>query len=1085
MSGPVRSPAAPSAGSIPDLREIVRRFNAACVSLDDAIRASQDRCTNHYDSGLLQSARDMGSALELSVLRCLGLAQPQRIEALLALNFPALVELLRGLATPSVDEARGSDLRRWRQLRNRAEHAPIRAPSLPALLDALRGTRRFVVEAFGEHEKLADPEKPYANPDPASAEQQAPTSPVLRDDSHRAADPTTWVVGQVDEGLRRLNAGRAEGSPLNEAAVRRVLSRMARDLAGSGAAPGDPLPVDAATSALGTNRRLFLEAGWLVDEAGALRFHDPRLPALLVGLDLRSLGKSAAPLRAALAGQKSWAEAAWAATAAGDFPDAWLLPLFEDGEMDRLPDHVVTACSALAGLVTPRDRTALALVERSTTTASAALVWLIPLLEPVHYRAGEPWDAWRLSRSEWQRAVLDLACATRQLEEPTSRGPEPLEGALDRFVATLGLQPRVSEATARAANLLCRPWPRGGLTPLDQAFFQELFSVAGIASHLDAQFSERWMIEIGLPALWKGDEEHAARVLTVAEASNPAGFLLNRAELLSYWCEAWACFAPTAARDDAARSWLTAATRVARTGALDEGVETFLLNDAPDQLDALGAWELARSLLEEALAPDLAPTKPDERQISYGASLFALAGLSAEAWRLKIAAWTTGVQLPWQVVLEAGAPQDAVARWCIDKLLKKRRDAPNLDGPVGVIVVGGEITSADKWQLAFNQAGEAFPWLIHHGDEGAITVLADACFATDEAGRHDPTVDELARISIPLSQAFWGHVVGRPAGRAVLYARAARGENLGSNVHFIPGEPPYRFDSGLWELLAERLMGPLFDERRSPSEDERAEAGRLLAAFESWAAVQPAGFGRRNPERVLWADPAMRKAKGLLVLCAALHDRDVTDQLQTLLRSIVDDADPGEGEILVLLGFALGRVCGRPGEPSDTLLSLAMTPKVASLFVGDMTSSFWAALVRKFGVDAVLSLVDGLDSPDVGLGFFDALAREAPDALNQHQARPDLLRAVLVRSAAGSFVPSIAFHEVAWHRPRQPLEIRHLDGIPAGAWLQGFLEQSRRWPASQREAFLRWLAQRSRHAQVRQRCLQALREVRDPGQASG
>lgn len=506
----------------------------------------------------------------------------------------------------------------------------------------------------------------------------------------------------------------------------------------------------------------------------------------------------------------------------------------------------------------------------------------------------------------------------------------------------------------------------------------------------------------------------------------------------------------------------------------------------PAQLRALGAWDLARSLLEEALEPDLVQTKPDERQLRYGAGLFALAGLSPEAWRLKIVDWTAGYQLPWQVLVTAGAPHDAVARWCIDKLLQKRRESPNQDEPIGIIVSGGgEITRTNEWQLAFNQAGEAFPWLLQHGDEGATAILAEACFATDQADRHNPIVAKFAGLSVPLSQKFWGNVIGRPGGRAALYARVERDEGLGSNEHFIPGEPLYRDSSGLWELLAERLMSPLFDRRRNPSQGEKVEAARLLAAFERWTAAQLTGFWRRDPERVLWADRAMRKTKAFLVLCAALHDLDIADQLQTLLRSVVDDADPSEREILVLLGFALGRVCGRPGEPSDMLLSLAITPEVAALFASDMTSSFWAALLRKFGADTVLSLVDGLNSADMGLGFFDALAREVPDALNHHQIRPDLLRAVLVRSAAGLFVPSTAFHEVAWCRSRQPSEIRDLDGIPAGDWLQGLLEQSRRWPASEREAFLRWLAQRSRHAEVRQRCLQTLREARDPGQKSG
>jgi hypothetical protein len=674
--------------------------------------------------------------------------------------------------------------------------------------------------------------------------------------------------------------------------------------------------------------------------------------------------------------------------------------------------------------------------------------------------------------------VLDLARGTRELETPATRVEEPHTDALTRLVAALGLQPRVSAETERAVQLLCRPWPRGGLTPLDQAFFHELFSVMGIASHLDQHFSETWMIEVGVPALWKGDARHAARLLTISEDSNPAGFLLNRSELLSYWCEAWERFAQTATIDEAARTWLLGATRVATTGALDEGVETFLLNDAPERLRALGGWEMARSLLDDALAPALGRTKLDERQLRYSADLFALAGLSAEAWRQKIAAWTAEFHFPWQILVEAGAPQDAVARWCIDKLLQKRREAPNVNGPIGIITSGAEITRTNEWQLAFNQAGEAFPWLLHHGDEGAVTILADACFATDKDCRHNPIVAKWVGLDVPLSQQFWGHVIGRPDGRAALYARVERGDGLGSNEHFLPGDAVYQVSSGLWEALAQRLTSALLDEQRAATADEAAEAGRLLGAFEKWTAAQPQGFWRSHPERVPWADPAMRATKVLIVVCAALHMLDVTEQLQTLLRSIVDDANPDEKGILGLLGFALGKVCGRPGEPSEDLLALASTPEVACLFTQDMAGAFWAALLHRFDVEAVMALADRLRSPDLGLGFFDALARKAPEALERHQVRPDLLRAVLVRSATSGFVPSTAFHEVAWHRPRQPEEIRDLDRIPAGGWLRGLLEQSRRWPADERNAFLRWLAQRSRDAEVRQRCLQALREAR-------
>ncbi len=287
----------------------------------------------------------------------------------------------------------------------------------------------------------------------------------MRDDTHRRQGPRKWIASQVDEGLRRLNAGRSEGAPLSEVDVRRALSRMAHHLAEAGASPGDPLSGDAPAKMLGTNRRMFLEAGWLVEETSHLRFHDPRLPALLVGLELANLRRPIAPLRTALGGQRSWGEAAWAATAAGDFPDGWLRPLFDDSEMDRLPDHVVTTCAALAGLPAPSDRAAAALVERTATTASAALVWLIPQLERNPHRGGEPWDGWRLSRVDWQRAVLDLAYGTREIAGPASRDEEQSAGALERLVSVLGLQPRVAEETARAVRLLCHPWPRRGLAP--------------------------------------------------------------------------------------------------------------------------------------------------------------------------------------------------------------------------------------------------------------------------------------------------------------------------------------------------------------------------------------------------------------------------------------------------------------------------------------------------------------------------------------------------------------------------------------------------------------------------------------------
>jgi hypothetical protein len=220
----------------------------------------------------------------------------------------------------------------------------------------------------------------------------------------------------------------------------------------------------------------------------------------------------------------------------------------------------------------------------------------------------------------------------------------------------------------------------------------------------------------------------------------------------------------------------------------------------------------------------------------------------------------------------------------------------------------------------------------------------------------------------------------------------------------------------------------------------------------------------------------MRHAKTLLLMCGALRALDVTDRLHTLLRSIVDDAQPNEANLLKIIGQALAHVCGRPADPPDALLALAATPEVAARLNSDSTKAFWVALLRRLGVERVMTLADAMAVSDLGLGFFDAMAEAAPSALERCQERPDLLRPVLLRSTEGRFAPSPSFHQRAWERSRTPEEIHDLDGIPAGDWLTGLIQQSRRWAVSEREAFLRRLAQRSRDADVRRKCLEALLE---------
>jgi hypothetical protein len=148
------TPEAPAPG------EIVRRFNAACVALDAAIAAAQARDAASHDAELLQAAREMGSALELSLVRCCVFARSGERSA--PGNFPEMLQRLRAEPALGLDDVRAGRLRRWRQLRNRAEHNPVRVPPLGELLDALRGTRAFLLDALegaADVDALADPDR--------------------------------------------------------------------------------------------------------------------------------------------------------------------------------------------------------------------------------------------------------------------------------------------------------------------------------------------------------------------------------------------------------------------------------------------------------------------------------------------------------------------------------------------------------------------------------------------------------------------------------------------------------------------------------------------------------------------------------------------------------------------------------------------------------------------------------------------------------------------------------------------------------------------------------------------------------------
>ncbi len=1055
--------------SPPSLSEIKRRFNAACEAFDAAIDASTRRDGETYDAELLQAARDMGSALDLGAIRCLCVTRHDLLRDAQRAPFPELLRQITALKLLRLSDERIQDLRRWRDMRNRAEHPPIKVPGLSNLLEALSGTREFLVDAFSDSDDLSDPDAPSVIH--AISTDNGTSTPW--NDSHRRVSPESWIRDQLTEGLARLNAGRPNNVlPAKE--VRKVLTGLAFALIEPLNTPDAPLPLGILENALGKYGRLYFEASWLVTDASSVRFRDPRLPALLVGLDMGKRIVARPDLRTNVGSRREWREAAWAATASGDADTEWFTQLLDARDWDRLPDRVVTACAALAGLRPQCDD---GLFEQVADTASTALVWMVPVINPERLpHNDEVTDPWRLERTEWQRAALDLALGTEFLPSKATivDWKHPL-GTVGKSLSALALPPRLSDASTRAALTFLRPWASNGVSPLDRDFFHILCSLQdGLESRFELHFLKIWMAEIGARALWQGDPQSTARMMVVPDSGHPAGLLLNYEDLHSDWCEAWTRFVEYEEPTAAAHAWVKAAVWVAKRKPTDR-VTRFLLDEAPKKLQSIGAWEMARAALEKELGPNVPPARPDEQQIQYGARLFSLPGLPGAAWRSRIAEWAAGSHLPWRVLVEAGAPHDAITTWCIAKIRQKMAEAPHIDGPVGIIASPGtEILSTNGWQFAFEQARDALDWLLAHGDEGAVGLLAEACFPPDRAERFGPTMAKFAGLHVPLWQVLWGQTITRSDGRAALFARAERCAPLGEyDVHFIPTNGMSTLEN-VWDTIAWLIAAPVLEQRQSPSKESSVEAHRLFHAFNRWLESRPMGRLHREPSRDPWSDPVARTAKSLVLLCCAAYGVNVAAPLQTTLSAIVEDGHVHEQPLLRILGGALGFLCKHLEHPTAALLQLAATPRVAERLAIDEATTFWTALLRELGIERITQLVDTLNLPDMGLGFFDALAVVAPNTLAEYQTRPDLLRSVLLRSAEGRFMPSASFHERAWANPRRPEDVPDIDKIPAGEWLQHFLEQSRAWPASDRQHFLRTLAQRSQDDEIRRRCVQEL-----------
>ncbi|RKH37943.1 hypothetical protein D7Y23_38770 [Corallococcus sp. AB050B] len=639
---------------------------------------------------------------------------------------------------------------------------------------------------------------------------------------------------------------------------------------------------------------------------------------------------------------------------------------------------------------------------------------------------------------------------------------------------------------------------------LDEAFFQQVFSLnSRVGSLVEEPFLEVWIRKHGIRALLERHSPQSLRALAIPLEGHPAGYLLNRAGLFANWHEAWTSFL-TFQPEEALQGWTQAVLRLSLLNDPTLELRHLVLEESLKRLEALGLKPQAMQALRQLMQASPMRTDADGEQRITQVSILRLLGLTAPEWNALVETWADGPALAWKTLVDAGAPQAALAHWCIRKLrLKMQVPEAFRHGPVGVLSYGAQPLSSEHWQLAFSQADECLQWLLAEGDSTALAVLAEACLAPGSRRDHfNPIMDKVANVSIPLSMVLWPRVLSRAAGREAFYTLVERNSYLGET--FFTGEFPYPHlgVTDLWSQLVDALWEPRRDELQhlapaSHSLTSEVEAGRLLACFESfcsgiWISEQQWPSVKEIFEGNGWPSPSVFPCRlpisedpwelslpspfvqALVLACAATHGVDVATPLATVFQR---RKVPPSGDLVATypwLGYALLRLSQRLPEQAHEVLEQALVPEVLTKMFGDFTVAFWVALLGKHGSMKVLSLVDSLAPQECGLGLVNALLECDPLALRARELRPEFLRPLLIRAGEMAYMPSSNFWQEAWKAARSPVEIPELSQLDAGLWLEELFEKSQGWVPNARQQLLRHLAWFSVHEEVRRRCLACL-----------
>lgn len=1099
---------------MPERSAIIERYNQGCAAYQAAGAALKQGNLEQYEIEIRHAVLDVVGALEGAIHfylghECASQLSAEQLEKLPEGRFHVWLELLTTLKWP-LNQTTRSRFAEHRLVRNRVEHQRTIPPNR-AVATALSDVRRFIVTRLlvpEEQLRIAGQDGQVQPSAAGPAAQAGGAAPLL--DEHRQLEPKSWLDKAIAEGIARLRASRGGryDATIDSLAIeaRRILTVDAVALCAEEKGPTDLLMAmsdsveeeiyrllqSSSTGEVGETKSarlqrllplltrrasLSVEAGWLVQQEQAVAFQTSLLPAILVGAAIAAEPDHAMLLRTQIGARRDWAEAAWAAVAAGDSLEAWVQLLLSELPRPSLLERVVATCAALGaarGDSSPSDE-----IISAFRLCVWALVWFAPQRHDVFKKPIEHNSPWFLSIETWQRCILDLAHVSSQFSHDSRflidiadilHLCEPLRSV----VLGLNLQSRLPEAQIRGLLTLCAPRQAAQQGQFGPVFFSSIFT-SNEQALFTIDFHRIWFKKFGIPATWLLDRREAARYLAVPKENHPAGFLLNQKALLFDWARAWKQFAADAEPAEVAEVW---AKVVSFLAGRDDDETVKLVKRGFKQIEERGLMEIVAKNLRDDLMANRLYRDSSSQCLSVQQLILRCAAPTPEEFAALIEKLTEAPALNWKALLDAGAPDAAIARWCVTKLAA-REAAPIgfRDGPVGMVLSKGALlTQSGPWQLAFQQAEEALQWLLEHGSADALCVIADACIA---ANGEDPLVNPVmgkmvANLNSRLSMILWGRVLGRPAGRAALFHIVEQGKAPGM-VNVLDGVFPYGMEDSVWCRAALAVSGIKSDTSASenathtkegsvlrPSETSKAEAERLWACFQMRVQMHP---WVANPN----GQPAAEMIAALVAFCGVDVSQVLTAQLRNLTSGQLDEQQALISSAWV--GRSLHQLSLDHPDAAAPLLNEALHPQILRFMCQDETAPFWRAVLTHHGVSHVLAVLDPLAWRDVGLGLFDALQAIAPETLHARHLRPEMMRATLLRSVERQFLPDNRFWDAAWQTERAVAEVPELVVLSDGDWLARLIEQIESWSDDGRSRFLHHLAMYSMDPAVRKRCL--------------